>query len=76
MATRQCCSIDRIHKAHVNTNDSSPAYESGVSYEAETMVLYNNTFFYSVTDIAADDTDDPESAPDKWGLILGPVMFS
>lgn len=76
MATRQCCSVDRIYKAHVNTNDSSFAYESGVSYEAGTMVIYNNTFFYAISDIAADDADDPENAPDKWGVVLGSVMFS
>lgn len=77
MATRQIIDTTRIKKAHVNSNDSTCTYEASTAYEAGTVVLFtDNVFYFAVVDIAADDTDTPDIAPDKWGYVFGSVMLS
>ena len=40
---RQIIPIDKVVKCHVNSNDSSPTYESGTAYAAGTLV-YNQDY--------------------------------
>lgn len=65
MALRSLIPVEDIRVAHVNSEDNSTTYESGVAYKAGTMVTYEG----AATDIAEDDTDLPNAAPLKWGLV-------
>lgn len=65
---RQIIPIDKVVKCHVNSNDSSPTYESGVAYAAGTLVNYNGDSYTAIVDIEDSDTDTPLDAPEKWAL--------
>ena len=69
MALRSIIPIEDIRVAHVNSEDNSTAYESGVAYKAGTLVTYEGTSYVAASDIAEDDTDLPNEAPLKWGLV-------
>ena len=69
MALRSLLPIEDIRVAHVNSEDNSTAYESGVAYKAGTLVTYEGASYVAATDIADDDPDTPNAAPLKWGLV-------
>ena len=69
MALRSLIPVEDIRVAHVNSEDNSTTYESGVAYKAGTMVTYEGAAYVAATDIAEDDTDLPNAAPLKWGLV-------
>ena len=69
MALRSLIPVEDIRVAHVNSVDNSTTYESGVAYKAGTMVTYEGAAYVAATDIAEDDTDLPNAAPLKWGLV-------
>ena len=69
MALRSLIPIEDVRVAHVNTDDNSTAYESGVAYKAGTLVTYEGAAYVAASDIAEDDTDLPNAAPLKWGLV-------
>ena len=69
MALRSIIPIEDIRVAHVNSDDNSTAYESGVGYKAGTLVTYDGVAYVAATDIADDDPDTPNAAPLKWGLV-------
>lgn len=69
MALRSIIPIEDIRVAHVNSDDNSTAYESGVAYKAGTLVTYEGAAYVAAADIAEDDTDLPNAAPLKWGLV-------
>ena len=69
MALRSLLPIEDIRVAHVNSEDNSTAYESGVAYKAGTLVTYEGAAYVAATDIADDDSDTPNAAPLKWGLV-------
>ena len=66
--TRQIIPIDKVVKCHVNTDDSSPTYESGTAYAAGTLVNYNGDSYTAIVDIEDTDADTPADAPLKWAL--------
>ena len=69
MALRSIIPIEDIRVAHVNSDDNSTAYESGVAYKAGTLVTYEGASYVAASDIAEDDTDLPNASPLKWGLV-------
>ena len=69
MAVRSLLPIEDIRVAHVNSEDNSTTYESGVAYKAGTLVTYEGASYVAATDIADDDLDTPNVAPLKWGLV-------
>ena len=69
MALRSLIPVEDIRVAHVNSEDNSTTYESGVAYKAGTMVTYEGAAYVAASDIAEDDTDLPNAAPLKWGLV-------
>ena len=69
MALRSLIPVEDIRVAHVNSEDNSTTYESGVAYKAGTMVTYEGAAYVAASDIAEDDTDLPNTAPLKWGLV-------
>lgn len=69
MALRSLLPIEDIRVAHVNSEDNSTTYESGVAYKAGTLVTYEGASYVAATDISDDDTDTPNAAPLKWGLV-------
>ena len=73
--TRQIIPVDRVVKCHVNSVDGSPSYESGVAYLAGTLVTYNEEVYTAIKDIADDDTDTPDEAPDRWGITPNAFNF-
>lgn len=66
--TRQIIPIDKVVKCHVNSDDSSPTYESGTAYAAGTLVNYNGDSYTAIVDIEDTDSDTPADAPLKWAL--------
>ena len=66
--TRQIIPIDKVVKCHVNSDDSSPTYESGTAYAAGTLVNYNGDSYTAIVDIEDSDTDTPADAPLKWAI--------
>ena len=68
MAERQIIPIDRVVKCHVNSVDGSPTYESGIAYKAGTLVILDDTPYTAIVDIADDDSDTPDLAPEKWAM--------
>lgn len=69
MALRSIIPVEDIRVAHVNSEDNSTTYESGVAYKAGTMVTYEGASYVAADDIPEDDTDLPNAAPLKWGLV-------
>lgn len=69
MALRSLIPVEDVRVAHVNSEDNSTTYESGVAYKAGTLVTYEGASYVAATDIAEDDTDLPNAAPLKWGLV-------
>ena len=69
MALRSLIPVEDIRVAHVNSEDNSTTYESGVAYKAGTMVTYEGAAYVAASDIPEDDTDLPNAAPLKWGLV-------
>lgn len=69
MALRSLIPVEDIRVAHVNSEDNSTTYETGVAYKAGTMVTYEGAAYVAASDIAEDDTDLPNAAPLKWGLV-------
>lgn len=68
MALRSLIPIEDVRVAHVNSEDNSTTYESGVAYKAGTLVTYEGVAYVAASDIAEDDTDLPNEAPSKWGI--------
>lgn len=68
MAVRQITPVEKVVKCHVNSLDGSPVYESGVAYEAGTLVIYNDMPYVSVVPIEDSDADTPDEAPAKWSI--------
>lgn len=69
MALRSLIPVEDIIVAHVNSEDNSTTYESGVAYKAGTLVTYEGAAYVAASDIAEDDTDLPNASPLKWGLV-------
>lgn len=69
MALRSLIPVEDIRVAHVNSEDNSTNYESGVEYKAGTMVTYEGVSYVAAQDIPDTDTDLPNAAPKKWGLV-------
>lgn len=69
MALRSLIPVEDIRVAHVNSEDNSTTYESGVAYKVGTLVTYEGVAYAAASDIAEDDTDLPNEAPLKWGLV-------
>ena len=69
MALRSLIPIEDVRVAHVNSEDNSTTYETGVAYKAGTLITYEGASYVAATDIAEDDTDLPNEAPLKWGLV-------
>lgn len=68
MAVRALIPAERLNICHVNSNDGSSDYESGVAYMAGCVVTYNGSTYVANVDIEDTDTDTPDSAPEKWGV--------
>lgn len=69
MALRSLIPIEDVRVCHVNSEDNSTTYESGVAYKAGTLVTYEGASYVAATDITEDDTDIPNESPLKWGLV-------
>lgn len=69
MSLRSLIPIEDVRVAHVNSDDNSTTYESGVAYKAGTLVTYEGAAYVAASDIAEDDTDLPNASPLKWGLV-------
>lgn len=70
--TRQIITMDKIKKCHVVEDGDNAGwcyYESGIAYEAGTLVFDDNSFWYSIVPIESTDTDKPLDAPDKWAWV-------
>lgn len=79
--TRQIINVANVHKCHVvesGDNAGSCVYESETAYEAGTAVFANGSMFCAIKDIAATDTDTPDSVDGaaKWALVLPRVISS
>ena len=73
MATRQLIPMEKCVKAHINSNDGSPAFETNTAYEAGTVVTDDNKIFVSIKDLTASHVgiSVPMDAPEDWGLVTG-----
>lgn len=69
MALRSLIPIEDIRVCHVNSEDNSTSYEPCVEYKAGTLVTYEGASYVAAIDIPEDDTDLPNEAPLKWGLV-------
>ena len=69
MAIRQLIASKDTHICHVNTDDNSPTYEAATEYARGTVVQYRGVAYAAIVDISDEDTDTPDIAPLKWGIV-------
>lgn len=73
MATRQLMHISKVTKAHINSNDGSPAYETNTEYKTGTLVTDDGKIYVSIKDLTASQVgiSVPFDKPDMWAQVTG-----
>lgn len=65
MAIRAFVCTSKIERVHINSNDGTEAWESGVKYGIGTLVSYSGLYFISRKDVP-DTITNPIGAPEYW----------
>lgn len=67
MAVRAYVSPEKITKIHINSNDGTDAWESGVAYGIGTLVSHGGLYYIARKDVP-DTVSNPAETSSYWAL--------